>query len=135
MPGSAGERQLVERLTRAYAAGDVEAVVALLTEDVRLSMPPTPFEYRGVGVAAGGLAASFGDGRRYRLVETRANSQPAFGVYVSDRHAEVWHASGLLVVTLRGDRICAMTLFGNGVLGGFGLPRTLPATSEDGMGR
>jgi RNA polymerase sigma-70 factor (TIGR02960 family) len=130
LPDSPVERRLVERLTRAYAAGDVEAVVALLTEDVRLSMPPTPFEYRGVGVAANGIAALFGGGRRYRLVETRANGQPAFGVYVSDRHVDVLHASGLMVLTLRGVRICAMTLFGNGVLGGFGLPRTLPAVSE-----
>jgi len=126
-PGSAAEADLIARLTRAYDAGDVDGVVALLTEDVWVRMPPVPLEYQGRELAARFLAAvSFRQGRSYRLVATRANGQPAFGGYVRDPRAGVRHAIGLLVCTLAGERICAMTLFDKSVLARFGLPRTLP---------
>ena len=57
---------------------------------------------------------------------TRANGQPAFGFYVHSPHGEVGRATGLLVLTLSGDRISVMTHFGNNVLPGFGLPRMFP---------
>jgi hypothetical protein len=64
--------------------------------------------------------------RRSRLIPTRANGQPAFGRYLRDQHAPVSHAQGLIVLTLTGDRICAITGFvDNSVLPKFGLPRTL----------
>jgi len=69
---------------------------------------------------------TFRQGRTYRLVATRANGQPAFGMYVRDPRAKIAHATGLLVVTLAAGRICAMTRFDKSVLPGFGLPRTLP---------
>jgi hypothetical protein len=59
-------------------------------------------------------------------VPTRANRQAAFGFYVGDPEANVFHAIGLLVLTLAGDRISEMTRFDNTVLSYFGLPRTLP---------
>jgi RNA polymerase sigma-70 factor (TIGR02960 family) len=126
-PNSAAERELVERLTHAYEIGDVDGVVALLTDDVWVRMPPMPLEYQGRELAARFLAAvAFRDGRTYRLVPTRANGQPAFGAYVRDPHAHILHAAVLLVLTLAGNRICAMTAFPNTVLARFGLPRTLP---------
>jgi SnoaL-like domain len=126
-PDSAVERQLVQRLTRAYETGDVDGLVALLTDDVWVRMPPVPLEYQGRELAARFLAVvAFRRGRTYRLVATRANGQPAFGAYVQDPHARVLHATGLLVITLAGGRICAMTLFDKSVLPRFGLPRTLP---------
>ena len=92
-----------------------------------MRMPPVPLEYQGRELAARFLAAvSFRQGRTYRLVATRANGQPAFGAYVRDPHTGLQHAIGLLVLTLAGNRICAMTLFDKSVLAGFGLPRTLP---------
>ncbi|HYZ53825.1 MAG TPA: sigma-70 family RNA polymerase sigma factor [Streptosporangiaceae bacterium] len=124
-PGSAVELELVERFTRAMEDGDVDDIVALLTEDVWLSMPPLALEYQGRELAARFLAA-VRHGRSYRVVATRANGQPAFGVYVRDPHASVAHANGLLVLTLAGGQICAMTNFGAGAFPGFGLPRTLP---------
>ena len=126
-PHSAAERALIEKLTSAYTAADLDELLALLTQDVRLSMPPHPFEYHGRAIAAQGLGQLFARGHRYRLVETRANGQPAFAVYVKDRHAGILHASGLLVITLAGPRVSAMTMFTPGVLERFGLPRTLPA--------
>jgi RNA polymerase sigma-70 factor (ECF subfamily) len=126
-PGSASEQELVARLTRAYEAGDVDGLVALLTDDVVLAMPPVPLEHHGRELAARFHAAvTFREGRTYRLVETRANGQPAFGGYVRDPQAGTAHANGLLVLTLAGRRICAMTRFDNGVLDRFGLPRTVP---------
>jgi len=126
-PGSAAERATVERFTRAYEAGDVAGLVALCTGDVVLTTPRAPGEYRGHGPAARLLAtAVFRPGRRLRLVATRANGQPAFGVYVCQPPDTVAHATGLLVLTLAGRQISAMTRFGNDAVTGFGLPPTLP---------
>ena len=127
-PGSARERALVQRFTRAYEAGEVDEVVALLAEDAWLIMPPVPLRYQGRELAARFLAAtSCRPGHSARLVPTRANGQPAFGVYVRDPHAPVAHATGILVLTLAGSQISAMTGFlGTGALRIFGLPRTLP---------
>jgi RNA polymerase sigma-70 factor (ECF subfamily) len=92
----------IGKLTAAYTAADLDSLVALLTDDVRLSMPPHPFEYHGRAVAAQGLGQLFAHGHRYKLLETRANGQPALAVYRSDPHAAILHASGLLVITLAG---------------------------------
>jgi RNA polymerase sigma-70 factor (ECF subfamily) len=125
-PGSPAESELVERLTRAYEASDLDGVVALLTDDVWLRMPPLPLEYQGRDLAARFFAAvAFRPGRSWRVVATRANRQPALGVYVADQHSGIWHANGLVVLTLAGSRISAMTRFDNSVLPRFGLPRTL----------
>jgi RNA polymerase sigma-70 factor (TIGR02960 family) len=127
-PGSAREQALVRRFTQAYEAGAVQEVVALLTDDAWLIMPPVPLRYQGRELAARFLAATaFRPGRSARLVPTRANGQPAFGLYVRDPHAPVAHANGILVLTLAGSQISAMTGFpGNSALPIFGLPRILP---------
>ena len=99
-------------------------LVALMTGDVWLRMPPVPLEYQGRELAARFLGA-VSRGRRFRLVPTRANGQPAFGSYLVDPASGLAHANGLLVVTLAGAQISALTRFEVGVLPGFGLPRTL----------
>ncbi len=123
--GSPSEDALVAKFVRAYESADLDAVVALLTQDVFMSMPPMPFEYQGRDVVARFFASIFGAGRRLELVPTRANGQPAFGAYL---HAAdgVRHGIGLIVIAVAGDRICAMTRFDNAVLPSFGLPRSLP---------
>jgi RNA polymerase sigma-70 factor (TIGR02960 family) len=126
-PDSAVERRLVSQLTRAFEASDVDGIVALLTEDAWLRMPPVPLEYQGRELARRFFAAvAFRQGRRYRLVATRANGQPAFGIYVRDLRARIAHANGLLVLTLADDQVSAIDRFDNSVLPRFGLPRTLP---------
>jgi RNA polymerase sigma-70 factor, ECF subfamily len=128
LPSSSRERAVVARFAEAFTAGDVEGVVALLTDDALGSMPPEPAEYQGREAMAVFLEDRFsrrGD-RRTRLVPIRANSQPAFGCYFQDPHASIAHAHGLMVITLEGDRISAITRFlDNSVLPHFGLPRTL----------
>ena len=123
-PESAAEKQLIERLTRAYEAGDVDGIIALFADDAWLTMPPAPLEYQGHDPIARFLTQiSFRDGRTYRLVPTRANGQLAFGAYLREpAKPEDARANGLLVLTLSGDRIRAMTRFTGSVLPRFGLP-------------
>jgi hypothetical protein len=124
-PRSPAEQELVGRLTRAFEASDVEAIVALLSEDVLFAMPPR--EYLGREQAARFLTAVTLQRRRAnRVVATRANGQPALGLYVRGPGGRVFHAMGLLVLTLAGDKICAITRFDASVLTHFGLPRRLP---------
>ena len=89
-------------------------------------MPPMPFEYEGRDIVARFFAGIFGAGRRFELVPTRANGQPALGAYLRGPTG-TRHGIGLFVLTLAGDRICAMTRFENHVLPWFGLPRSLPS--------
>ena len=125
-PGSPEEQRLVERLVRAYQANDLDGLVALLSDDVCLRMPPVPLEYSGRDLVEEFFAVvAFRPGRTIRLVATRANQQPAFGVYIAEPHTPTFHASGLLVLTLAGEQICGITRFDNSALPHFGLPRTL----------
>ena len=123
--GSAAEDAIVAKFVRAWESADLDALVGLLTGDVFMSMPPMPFEYQGRDVVANFCAGLFGAGRRFDLVPTRANGQPAFGAYLRARGG-IRHGVGLYVLTLTGDRICALTRFDNSVLPWFGLPRSLP---------
>jgi RNA polymerase sigma-70 factor (TIGR02960 family) len=123
--GSSAEETVVAKFTSAWESADLDALVALLTDDVFVSMPPMPFEYVGRDAAAGFFASLLRTGRRFDLVPSRANSQPAFGAYVRGP-AGVRPGTGLYVLTLSGGRICALTYFENTVLPWFGLPRSLP---------
>jgi RNA polymerase sigma-70 factor (ECF subfamily) len=124
-PDSPAEQALVAKFVRAWESADLDALVALLTDDVFASMPPMPLEYEGRDVVARFCASIFRAGRRFDLVPTRANGQPAFGAYLRATSG-ISHGTGLYVITLTGDRICAMTRFDNSVLPWFGLPRSLP---------
>jgi RNA polymerase sigma-70 factor (TIGR02960 family) len=125
-PDSPSERALVAEFVHAYESGDSDALVALFTDDVFVSMPPIPLEYQGRDVVARLFASIFGSGRRVDLVPTRANGQPAFGAYLRTSTG-VRHGSGLFVLTVTGDRISAFTRFDTSVLPWFGLPRSLPS--------
>jgi RNA polymerase sigma-70 factor (ECF subfamily) len=126
--GSASEAAIVSSFVAAWGSADVDALAALLTDDVFISMPPMPFEYEGRDAVARFCASIFRAGRRFDLVATRANGQPAFGAYLRSPSG-VSHGVGLYVLTLTGSRICAMTRFDNSLLPWFGLPRTLPTRS------
>jgi RNA polymerase sigma-70 factor (ECF subfamily) len=125
LPGSPAEEAIVAKFVRAYETADLDALVALLTENVSISMPPMPFEYEGRDVVAGFCGRLFAAGRTFDLVPTRANGQPAFGAYLRGP-AGISHGVGLIVLTLAGGRIGAMTRFDNTVFPWFGLPRALP---------
>ncbi len=127
IPGSPTERTLVERFVASYESGDVEALVALFTDDVLISMPPVPLEFQGRAVAARFFASIFGEGRyTYDLMPaTRANGQLAFGSYLRTATG-IPQATSLLVLTLAGNRVSAITGFETEVFPLFGLPAPLP---------
>jgi len=127
-PNSARERQLVGRFADAVESGAVDAIVAVLTDDALLTMPPLPLEYQGYEAIAAFLRQrEAARGRPLRVVPTRANTQPAFGCYLPDAHAAIARPYGLIVLTLEADAIAAITWFADtGLFRYFGLPRTLP---------
>jgi len=123
---AASEDATTAKFVSAWESADLDALVAVLTDDVFISMPPMPFEYEGRDLVARFCANIFGAGRRFDLVRTRANGQPAFGAYLRGPTG-ISHGVGLYVLTLTGERISAMTRFENSVLPWFGLPRSLPS--------
>jgi RNA polymerase sigma-70 factor (TIGR02960 family) len=126
-PDSASERRLVGRFADAVESGDVDELVALLTQDARLTMPPLPLEYQGHD-AIGAFLRHREElrGRPLRVVPTRANTQPAFACYLPDTQSGIAYAHALFVLTLEGDHVSAITWFGdNSVFPHFELPHTL----------
>ena len=123
---SPAEDAIVEKFVLAWESADLDALVALLTDDVFIAMPPMPFEYEGRDAVSRFFASIFGSGRRFDLVRTRANGQPAIGAYLR-APTGTSHGVGLFVLTLTGDHISSMTRFESIVLPWFGLPRSLPS--------
>jgi RNA polymerase sigma-70 factor (ECF subfamily) len=124
--GSPEEQKLIEAYVDAFTTHDVDKLVAILSEDVWLKMPPLPLEYHGRDAAIGFFQAVVHPRNRpLRLVHTRANCCPAVGIYALDPVTETWRATGLVVAVLSGDRITELTRFEVGVMASFGLPRIL----------
>jgi len=127
LPDSVEERELVGLFTEAVEIGDVDGIVALLTEDAWLTMPPLPHAYQGAAAIGAFLrGAAERRGAPLRVVATRANSQPAFGCYLTAPEADAGRAFAMFVLSLEGGRISEITWFaGSGVFPRFGLPRFL----------
>ena len=125
---SEDEAKTVDRFIDSFQQGDLEGVIALLSDDARFTMPPEPGELRGPRVIAEYLHSRGVWGQDLKLVPTRANNQPAFGYYLSDPNANVHRATGIMVLTVRTEQISAITRFGDrSLLALFGLPRTAPS--------
>ncbi|HWF54224.1 MAG TPA: RNA polymerase subunit sigma-70 [Solirubrobacteraceae bacterium] len=127
LPNSQLERDVVGRFAETVENGDVDGMVALLTDDAWLTMPPLPHAYQGrqaIGTFLRGAEAR--RGAPMRLVATRANTQPAFGCYLAVPETDIARAFSLFVLTLQDDRIAAITWFrDSSVFPYFGLPRML----------
>ncbi len=135
LPRSARERELAGRFATAFAAGDVDTIVAMLTQDAWFTMPPATLEYQGLAAIGEFLRVSMAarGERGYRLVPVRANGQVAFGCYTQD--GDRFRAHGTIVLTLEGDKIAALTRFAeNGVMRWFGLPLEVGAAEFDSLG-
>jgi len=119
-------RELVDRFAEAWERHDVDGLVALLAEDARMTMPPQPSWYQGrdaIGVFLGRFPLA--PDRRFRLVPTGANGQPALAGYIW--RTSSFEAESILVLTLRGDAIEEITAFRDpGLFPLFGLPGELP---------
>jgi RNA polymerase sigma-70 factor (TIGR02960 family) len=120
LPDSRIERDALDRFAEAVESGDVDEMIALLTEDAWLTMPPLPHAYQGAAAIGAFLRGREVSQGRLRLLPTRANTQPAFGCYLRAR------PYALFVLTLEGGRISAITWFADSsVFPQFRLPRTL----------
>ena len=129
LPSSARERELVGQFADAFQGGDLDQVLALLADDAWVSMPPEPHEYQGIPAIAEFFKHVFAPERvgRTRLIPTGANGQPAFGQYIKDPSAPVGRGTGIVVLTLAGERISRIDRFpAGGLIERFGLPRTIP---------
>ncbi|MFI0940137.1 sigma-70 family RNA polymerase sigma factor [Streptomyces sp. NPDC021020] len=125
--GSPAEEEILARFVSAYEAADMDGLIALFTDDVFMSMPPVPFEYVGVDAVGRFCAALFGGGRAFDLVPSRANGQPAFGVYLRAAAGGERYGIGVIVLGLSGGRVCALSRFEGTTYPWFGLPPSLPA--------
>jgi RNA polymerase sigma-70 factor (TIGR02960 family) len=123
--GPDGVASIVARWTDAWQAGDVDMIVAMLTEDARFSMPPLPEWYAGPedirAFLLGGPLQS-----RWRFLATTANGQLAFGTYLWDDDAACYLPGGLDVLSIRDGQIAEITAFLAADLTEFGLPARLP---------
>jgi RNA polymerase sigma-70 factor (ECF subfamily) len=110
--GDDGMRHVVERYVDAWDRGDVEGVVAMLTEDATFAMPPLASWFGGrdeIGTFLAGWPLS--GTWRWRHVLTRANGQPALAFYSWDEDEKTYLPFALNVLTLRGERISGVTAF------------------------
>jgi RNA polymerase sigma-70 factor (TIGR02960 family) len=132
LPNSKLERDIVGRFAETVENGDIDGMVALLTEDAWVTMPPLPHAYQGhdaIGAFLRGSAER--SGAPMRLVPTRANTQPAFGCYLPVPDTDIARAYALFVLTLEDDHISAITWFADSsVFPQFGLPRMLPGSAR-----
>ncbi len=125
-PDSPEERGLLDRFVAAFTELDIDALIALMTDDAWVRMPPLPFEYRGTQAARRFFTALSAHRRGIaRMVPVRANGQPAWGEYRRDPTTGVLHVTGIEVVGLAGDRISEIIRFEATLAPYFGLPRTL----------
>ena len=119
--------ELVQRYVTAWERNDVGAVVAMLAEDARMTMPPLPTWYRGreqVGTFLSGWVLAGAE--RWHLIPARVNGQVAFGAYTRDEMTRAFLPHGVSVLTLRGARIEEITVFLTpAAFPRFGLPRAI----------
>jgi RNA polymerase sigma-70 factor (TIGR02960 family) len=131
-PQSPEENELLARFVEAFLADDVDGMIALVTEHAWFRMPPATSEYQGKTQIRAILTALFDyrAGQPSRLRETRANGQPAYGVYRIDPVSGLAQPTGVLLLSLTGRRIAALTWFiGPDPLAPFGLPSD-PSAAE-----
>ncbi|MGC7097723.1 sigma-70 family RNA polymerase sigma factor [Amycolatopsis lurida] len=125
--GADGVRELADRYADAWQRGDLQAIVDMLTEDARYSMPPL-FEWYSGHDGIREFLASGPLRWRWRFVPTRANGQLAFGTYRWDGDRGAFVPSGLDVLAVRGDRIAEVVAFLDADFSRFGLPESLPGS-------
>jgi RNA polymerase sigma-70 factor (TIGR02960 family) len=123
--GSEAVQDIVTRWVTAWQAGDVDTIVAMLSDEARYCMPPLMEWYAGPEAIRAFLTA--GPLRsRWRFLPTRSNGQLAFGTYLWDDAANAYLPGGLDVLTLRGREVAEIVAFLTADLTDFGLPGSLP---------
>lgn len=107
------EALVMQRFQDAWKAVDIDGILALLTSDALLTMPPEGMRFEGAGAIAEFFATVPLDGRldRIRLVPRRANRQPALAAYAENPDTGEHEAYGVMVFALDGGRIAGITGF------------------------
>jgi RNA polymerase sigma-70 factor (ECF subfamily) len=107
------EARVMQRFQDAWRTVDIDAILALLATDALLTMPPEGMRFEGADAIAGFFATVPLEGRldRIRLVECRANRQPALAAYAANEQTGTYDAYGVMVFALQGDRIAGITGF------------------------
>ena len=124
---------LLERYMTLWEQADIPGFVALLREDAWFTMPPFPAWVQGRAAIATVLSTRvFTPGRHWRLLPTRANGSPAFGLYRQEAGADVSQLFGLIVLGVEGEQIASLIAFLElSSLSSFALPPILPYLLED----
>ncbi|HTU79722.1 MAG TPA: sigma-70 family RNA polymerase sigma factor [Solirubrobacteraceae bacterium] len=105
-------RELVDRYVDAWERNDLDAFVAMLTEDASFAMPPLASWYRGKqAIAAWARGAPLSGDWRWRTVRASANGQPALGFYAWNAQEQRYRAFALNVLSLRGTLVSDVTAF------------------------
>jgi RNA polymerase sigma-70 factor (ECF subfamily) len=122
------ERALLARFIDAHERQDVAAAVALVREDIRITMPPKPWCFDGVDAMLGLLDRAFGpeSAGDWRLVPTRANRMPTAASYLRATGDDTYRAFKFDVLRVVDGRIAEVTTFDAHLFPAFGLPPTLP---------
>ncbi len=125
------EADLLARYVRAWQDRDLDSFVGLLKDDARYAMPPWREWYSGrdaIGRFFGAVWPRYG---AFRLLETRANRQPAFALYTRSSEVEPWRVHSLQVLEIDQGAIASIVMFmgelGRAHVGSFGLQTELPA--------
>jgi RNA polymerase sigma-70 factor, ECF subfamily len=114
LPASpAAEAAVVAEFLAAWESTDVDRIVALLTDDALLTMPPVDMRFHGPAQIGEFFATQPAGGRldRIRHVEVRANRQPGLASYADEDGTGVYDAYGVMVFAIQGDRIAGITGF------------------------
>jgi RNA polymerase sigma-70 factor (TIGR02960 family) len=122
---SVDERELLARLVEAHERADVAAAVALMRDDVRVTMPPNPWCFEGLDAVRPLLERGLPGPGEWRLVLTRANRMPAAASYLREWDDTEFRAFKIDLIRLDGGLVTELTTFGNDLFDAFGLPPTL----------
>lgn len=122
---SAAERDLLDGFIAAHESGDVEATMALIANDVRVTMPPAPYLFEGREAIASLVkrAASTGE---WRLVPTASNRMPAAASYLRSPGETEFKSFKIDVLRVVDGLVAEITTFGAKNFPAFDLPETLP---------
>jgi len=123
---------LLDRYVALWEQADIPGLVALLREDAWFTIPPIPAWFQGRAAIATLLSTSlFTNARQRRLLPTRANGSPAFGLYEWRAEASSYQLVGLLVLGVVGEQIGSLVAFLElSSLSSFALPPTLASSSR-----
>jgi len=128
--GGPAQTRVMRRFVEAWEAVDVRGIIALLSDDAMMTMPPNPTRFVGsdaIGTFFATVPAE-GDLSRIRLVPTAANRQPALAAYFAAEPDAALTGYGVMVFALAGESIAGITGFGEypQLFPALGLPDALP---------